>query len=323
MAVLSKYNWIIALTTIAFCLSALANGANDVANSYATSIAAQSLTMVQVGLLSLVTELIGAIALGSRVIATIKDNIISLDSFENNPAIFILAMGCAEVASATWLIVATRIGYSVSTTQTIVGALVGVGIATGSEISIEWKSGSVSQILASWAVAPVISGLISAVLMFFLKITVVRRDNPLSRAIVAMPVILSLTASILALFIVIEAPVTGSLEELGAGKGCTIVFGTLVGSLTIAYVFFRPFIIRRLLKEDKRIRFWHIILGPFLYMENPPLFWPGNKDVELVPDYYKGLRDTKAQLGIGDSGVNDGRVDGTGKSLPHLSWNQH
>jgi len=69
----ARYQWILALTTITFLFSAFGNGANDVANAYATSVAARTLTMVQVGFLSVVTEFVGAVALGARVTDTIKN----------------------------------------------------------------------------------------------------------------------------------------------------------------------------------------------------------------------------------------------------------
>ena len=109
--------WLLAIITIAFCFSAFGNGANDVANSYATSVAARTLTMIQVGFLSIVTEFVGAVALGARVTSTIKNGIISIDRFDDRPEVLILAMTCAEVGSATWLMVATRLGMPVSTTR--------------------------------------------------------------------------------------------------------------------------------------------------------------------------------------------------------------
>merc|ERR1712058_88985 len=114
MAALSQYDWLLAIITIAFCFSAFGNGANDVANSYATSVAARTLTMIQVGFLSIVTEFVGAVALGARVTSTIKNGIISIDRFEDRPGVLMLAMTCAEVGSAT-LMVATRLGMPVST----------------------------------------------------------------------------------------------------------------------------------------------------------------------------------------------------------------
>jgi sodium-dependent phosphate transporter len=75
--------------------------------------------MVQVGPLAFVTEFVGAVALGARVTGTIKNNIISIDRFVETPAVLILAMTCAEVGSAIWLMVATRLGLPVSTTRTL------------------------------------------------------------------------------------------------------------------------------------------------------------------------------------------------------------
>jgi solute carrier family 20 (sodium-dependent phosphate transporter) len=115
MAVLQRYDWILALITIAFCVSSFGNGANDVANSYATSVAARTLTMPQVGFLSMITEFVGAVGLGGRVTKTIKNGIISINRFKGQPGVLMLAMGCAEFGSAFWLIVATRLGFPVST----------------------------------------------------------------------------------------------------------------------------------------------------------------------------------------------------------------
>lgn len=71
----ARYDWILAITFIAYCFSAFGNGANDVANAYATSVAARTLSMVQVGFLSIITEFFGAVVLGERVTDTIKNGI--------------------------------------------------------------------------------------------------------------------------------------------------------------------------------------------------------------------------------------------------------
>lgn len=154
----TRYDWILAITFIAYCVSAFGNGANDVANAYATSVAARTLTMVQVGFLSVITEFVGAVALGERVTDTIKNGIITISRFEGRPGVLMLAMGCAEVGSATWLIIATGQGMPVSTTQTIVGALIGVGFASQADITWSWESGSVSQVAASWGVRIIHNG---------------------------------------------------------------------------------------------------------------------------------------------------------------------
>jgi phosphate/sulfate permease len=158
----ARYDWILAITFIAYIFSAFGNGANDVANAYATSVAARTLSMPQVGFLSVITEFFGAVVLGDRVTDTIKNGIITIDRFEGRPGVLMLAMGCAEVGSATWLMIATANGMPVSTTQTIVGALIGVGFASQSAITWRWEKGSVSQVAASWAIAPLIAAAFGA-----------------------------------------------------------------------------------------------------------------------------------------------------------------
>lgn len=287
----AKYDWIIALISIFFCFSSFGNGANDIANSYATSVAARTLTMPQVGILSMVTEFVGAVALGSRVTSTIKNSIISINRFKATPGALILAMGCAEAGSATWLMVATRLGFPVSTTQTIVGALIGVGFASTAPIKWEWDSGSVSQIAASWVIAPILAGAFAALLFATLKFGVLERKDPFQKAMRAIPVYLAFTCAVLALFMVIEAPGAPSLEEFGAGKAAGIVLGVFFGCLVLAVVFFVPYFHRRLVKEDSRVKFWHIPLGPLLWKDDPWLYLPG-KDDRIVVDHYENAYTT-------------------------------
>ena len=287
MAALEKYEWIIAIISVAFCASAFGNGANDVANSYATSIAARTLTMPQVGFLSMCTEFFGAVALGSRVVGTIKNGIIDINKFSPAPATLVLAMGCAEVGSATWLIIATKAGLPVSTTQTVVGALIGVGLATNAKIKWEWAPGSASQIGASWVVSPLISAVVAALLFGTVKFLVLERSDPFKQAMRFIPSYLAFTATALALFLLVELPSAESLDAMGPGTVFGILASVFFGVLGIAYAFFLPYFHRRLVKCDGRVRAWHIPLGPLLYRENPPLYFPGNPDEGIVKDYYQ------------------------------------
>lgn len=284
----AKYNWLLAIISIAFIVSAFGNGANDVANSYASSVAARTLTMPQVGFLSVITEFVGAVGLGARVTSTIKNSIISIKLFEGNPGSLMLAMTCAEIGSATWLIVATRLGFPVSTTQTVVGALIGVGFAAESPIKWKWDSGSVSQVAASWAIAPGIAAAFAAIIFATIKYSVLERRESLKWAMRLIPVYLAFTAAMLALFIVIEVPNAPSLEEFGAGKAVGIILGVFFGFLAIALVFFVPYFHRRLIKQDARLKWWHIPLGPLLWKENPPIYFPADPNGSVVVDHYEG-----------------------------------
>lgn len=285
-AATAKYDWILALTSIAFVFSSFGNGANDVANSYATSIAAKTLNMPTAGVLAIFTEFIGAVAMGSRVTDTIKNGIITIDRFEGKPGALMLAMGCAEIGSATWLMLATHWGWPVSTTQTIVGALVGVGFASQSAITWGWEDGSVSQVAASWGIAPLVACGFSAVIFGSLKYCVLERADSFKWAMRLIPLYLALTGAILALFIVVEAPTAPSLEEFGAGNAVGIILGVFFGCLLVAYVFFMPYFKRRLIHKDARLRFYHVPLGPLLLRDDPPLYFPGKGD-QIVTSYYE------------------------------------
>ncbi|KAI6513375.1 hypothetical protein MCOR10_009248 [Pyricularia oryzae] len=299
MAVLTEVAWIIGVMTISFTASAFGNGANDVSNAYATSVAARTLTMPQAGILAMFTEFFGAVVLGGRVTGTIKNGIIDINRFTGTPAALVLTMGCVEFGSASWLMLATKIGFPVSTTQTVVGALVGAGISSGAQVSWGWKTGSVSQIAASWLIAPVISAAIGALLFATLKFSVLERERSFEKALKAIPFYLAFTAAVLALFITIEAPGAPSLEELGAGTVCGIILGVFFGALALAYIFFVPYIHRRLVREDTRIRPRHMILGPLLWRENPPIFWPA-KDGSIVDDHY-AVQDAPEEASAGST----------------------
>ena len=244
--------------------------------------------MVQAGFLSIVTEFVGAVALGARVTDTVKNGIINIDRFQApaEPGTLMLAMGCAEVGSAAWLMFATRAGMPVSTTQAIVGALVGVGFATKAGVTWGWESGSVSQVAASWVIAPFIASAFSAIIFGTVKYAGLEREDPFKWGMRLIPWYFAATGAILALFIVVETPTAPSLEEFGAGKAAGIILGVFAGVLLFSYVFFMPYLKRKLIQKDARLRIWHIPLGPLLLRENPPLYFAGNADGEYVKNYY-------------------------------------
>jgi PiT family inorganic phosphate transporter len=245
--------------------------------------------MPQAGVLSVGTEFAGAVGLGARVTSTIKNGIISIDRFREgngHPGALMLAMGCAEIGSATWLMVATRYGWPVSTTQTVVGALIGVGFASGSSIKWSWESGSVSQVAASWGIAPILAAAFSAIIFGTVKYAVLERKDSFKWAMRLIPVYFAMTGAILALFIVVEAPTAPSLEEFGAGNAVGIILGVFFGCLVICYIFFIPFFKRKLIMKDPRVRIWHVPMGPLLLKENCTLYFPGEGD-GYVQNYYQ------------------------------------
>lgn len=165
------------------------------------------------------------------------------------------------------------------------GALIGVGYASQAAIKWEWTSGSVSQVAASWGIAPGIAAAFGAIVFASVKYAVLDRKDSFKWAMRLIPVYFGMTAGILALFITIEAP-GSDLDALGAGPAVGIILGVTVGVALICYVFFVPFFERKLIQKDTRVRVWHIPLGPLLKNPNYKLPFPGPEREEFVTNYY-------------------------------------
>jgi len=178
MPAFRRYDWILGLGFIASFLDAYGIGANDVANSFATSVSSRSLTLFQATIAAAICEFLGAILAGSRVTDTIRSKVINTNIFQRDPAVLMLAMLTAESVSSVWLIIATRFGFPVSTTHSITGAIIGVGIAaTGKGSSVSWGWKGVGAIFASWVIAPAVAGGFSTTVYLTIKYLVLHRKK--------------------------------------------------------------------------------------------------------------------------------------------------
>ena len=150
-------------------------GGNDVANSFGTSVGAGTLTIRQALLVAAVFEVSGAVLAGGEVTATIRGGIVDLSRMSVSPMQFVYIMMSALVAAAFWLLYATKKGYPVSTTHSIVGAIVGSSITlgiimNGSETAltlVQW--GKIGQIAISWVLSPLLGGMVSYLLFTQIK----------------------------------------------------------------------------------------------------------------------------------------------------------
>ncbi|RPA84012.1 phosphate-repressible phosphate permease [Ascobolus immersus RN42] len=285
---LHQYDYIFAIGMIFAFLDAWNIGANDVANSFATSVSSRSLTMKQAMMIASVMEFSGAIAVGSRVSDTIRSKILDVALFEKQPTVLMLGMMCALIGSATWLTIATSIGLPVSTTHCIVGAVIGMGIATVGVDGVTWgwNGKGVAQICASWVIAPGIAGALAAIVFLITKYTVLKRQNPLRWGLIMVPVYFAFTSGILTMVIVWKGAPSLDIDHWTGGQlaGCIIGVGVCVAALVA--VFFVPYLYRKLAKEDWTLRWYHIALGPLLLKRGPVPEPPA--EVQIVQDYYKG-----------------------------------
>lgn len=182
-------------------------GANDVANAMATSVGSGSLSYRQAILVAAVMELAGAVLAGSHVTNTIRKGMIDVQLFANDPQVLMLGMLAALLAAAVWLNIATLFGLPVSTTHSIVGAIVGFGLFIYGSSAIQWTK--VVQIVLSWIISPVAGALIAYFLFVLIRrLILTARDT--SRALLRLtPVFAGLTV-----FLIVLATVYKGLKNL-------------------------------------------------------------------------------------------------------------
>lgn len=155
-------------------------GANDVANAMGTSVGSRALTIKQAILIAMVFEFMGAYLAGGEVTATIRKGIIDADILTDSPELMVYGMLSALLAAGTWLMVASIKGWPVSTTHTIVGAIVGFASVGISVDAVHW--GAVGKIVMSWVVSPVLAGTISFSLFMSVKMLILDTDDPFHKA---------------------------------------------------------------------------------------------------------------------------------------------
>jgi PiT family inorganic phosphate transporter len=155
-------------------------GANDVANAMGTSVGSRALTIRKAIMIAVVFEFFGAYLAGGEVTSTIRKGIIDPVVLAGTPELLIYGMLSALLAAGTWLLVASAMGWPVSTTHSIVGAIVGFAAVGISPDIVSW--GKVGSIVASWVVSPVLAGTISFALFVSVQKLILDTDEPLVRA---------------------------------------------------------------------------------------------------------------------------------------------
>jgi len=155
-------------------------GANDVANAMGTSVGSGAITVGTAIVIAGVFEFLGAALAGGNVTKTIRKGIIDPSAITGNPEILIYGMLAALLAAAVWLMIASSRGWPVSTTHSIVGAIVGFTVAGIGPQAVEWAK--IGQILASWVVSPVLGGTLSFMLMMSVRYLIFNTDNPFESA---------------------------------------------------------------------------------------------------------------------------------------------
>lgn len=164
-------------------------GANDVANNVGPAVGSKAMTMTTAIAIAAIFEAAGAIIAGGNVVTTIKGGIIDPNDVADAET-FIWLMMAALLAAALWLNLATAFGAPVSTTHSIIGGVMGAGIAASGWAIVNW--GTISQIVASWVISPLLGGLIAAALLYTIKRTITYKSDMMDASRRMVPWLLAL-----------------------------------------------------------------------------------------------------------------------------------
>ena len=185
-------NIFLAVAALIGAYMAMNIGANDVANNVGPAVGSKAMTMTLAIIIAAIFEASGALIAGGDVVETIKKGIIDISAFGGNPDPFIWAMMAALLAAALWLNFATAMKAPVSTTHSIVGGVMGAGIAAAGWSIVSW--GTMAKIAASWIISPLLGGLIAAGFLYSIKKSIIFKEDKVASAKKWVPIFVAIMA---------------------------------------------------------------------------------------------------------------------------------
>ncbi|WP_373778746.1 inorganic phosphate transporter [Glaesserella sp.] len=237
MQLIHDYGTILIIITALFgFLMAFGIGANDVSNAMGTSVGSGTVTAKQAILIAMVFEFAGAYLAGGEVTETIKSGIIDISLFSGRPDVLILGMMSALLAAGLWLLLASKMGWPVSTTHSIIGAIIGFGCLTVGAESVHW--GQLGGIVGSWFITPLVAGIVSYTIFTSTQKLIFDTENPMENARKYGPFYMGLTAFILSI-----VTMSKGLKHVGLHltTGETVLISSAIAAvgITVCYFYFR------------------------------------------------------------------------------------
>ncbi|RDI92768.1 sodium/phosphate symporter [Thermosipho africanus Ob7] len=208
---------------------AFAIGANDVANSMATAVGAKAITPKQAVLIASILEFLGAILFGAHVTKTIAKGIVDLNMISDPNNILIGAFS-ALIASTIWILLATFWGMPVSTTHSIVGGMIGFGLAAGGLQIVNWMT--LLKIVITWITSPLIGGAMAFVIFKFISFSILHRKHPAKAAKYVAPILLGIAFYTIAVLFVVKT----MKKDILLGNYAGIIIGFIVFLISFLYL---------------------------------------------------------------------------------------
>jgi PiT family inorganic phosphate transporter len=222
---------------------ALNIGANDVANNIGPAVGARALTMLGALLMAAIFEAAGALLAGDDVVATISKGIVDPALIPDSHA-FVLAMMAALLAAAVWLNFATAVGAPVSTTHSIVGGVMGAGVAAADLSAVDWPT--MGTIAASWVISPALGGLFAALLLAFVRYTIFDRAHRLAAACRWVPIFVAAMTAAFTAYILLKG-----LQKVWS-PGPALALALSLAAFAASWAIVRPAVARASLRLEDR-----------------------------------------------------------------------
>ncbi|SDB44814.1 inorganic phosphate transporter, PiT family [Pseudidiomarina indica] len=231
MDILSTYHMTLIVLAAAFGLfMAWGIGANDVANAMGTSVGSKALTIKQAIIVAMIFEFAGAYLAGGEVTSTIRNGIIDSSYYTHAPELLVFGMIGSLLAAGTWLLIASWAGWPVSTTHSIIGAIVGFSAVGVGVESVKWSA--VGGIVGSWVITPLIAGVIAYFVFLSAQKLIFDNENPLRMAKRYVPFYMGITGFMISL-VTIKKGLKHVGIDLSNNEGylLAVAIGVVVGSL--------------------------------------------------------------------------------------------
>ncbi|KXX65531.1 inorganic phosphate transporter [Marichromatium gracile] len=230
MEIISEWGSVFLILAIVFGLyMTWGIGANDVANAMGTSVGSGAITVKQAIVIAAIFEFAGAFIAGGNVTSTIRSGIIDAGAVANQPELLVFGMLAALLAAAIWLMIASTRGWPVSTTHSIVGAIVGFAVAGIGIHAVHWDK--IGQIVASWVISPVLGGAVALLLMLSIRTLILNTEDPFRQAKRWGPVYVFLVGWIVSLVTLFKGL---KHLDLHLSLSATLLTATLIGLATAA-----------------------------------------------------------------------------------------
>ncbi|XP_063788018.1 sodium-dependent phosphate transporter 1 [Pseudophryne corroboree] len=246
---MTAFLWMLVLGFVIAFVLAFSVGANDVANSFGTAVGSGVVTLRQACILASIFETVGSVLLGAKVSETIRKGLIDVNMYNTSQELLMAGSISAMFGSAVWQLAASFLKLPISGTHCIVGATIGFSLVANGQKGVKWSE--LLRIVLSWFISPLLSGIMSALLFFLVRMFILRKPDPVPNGLRALPVFYACTIGINLFSIMYTgAPLLG-FDKIPLWGVILISVGCAVICALVVWFFICPRMKRKIEREKK------------------------------------------------------------------------